>query len=192
MKNYILTLIKTMGLIAMTVGLANCSKDNNSSTTPTASAYRCFQVNTYNNTSTQVDNSYCYNNTYQSGAGTAYQCRDVNNYTVSNTLCGNTTGYHITNGICYNSAGTQVSHNYCSNTAGGYVMQNGMCYQVINGQYVQSNQVNCLNGGTSGSIVNCSSGTYFYQGQTIQCGVTHLCPSGLMLQTQTGQTVTCQ
>ncbi|UXR65107.1 hypothetical protein EZJ49_02450 [Bdellovibrio bacteriovorus] len=166
-KNYILTMMKALALTAMTVGLVNCSKDSGGGSTTTTTAYRCFQVNSYNGTSTQVDNSYCYNNSYQNGYST-YQCRDVNNAVVANTLCANTgvaTGYSINQyGYCVQtSTGQQVPQNYCTTGVGTGV----------------------------GSVVSCQGQTFYWQGIQITCGVTYNCPSGVVLQNLQGQTVQC-
>ncbi|WP_347359159.1 hypothetical protein [Bdellovibrio sp.] len=169
-KNYILTMMKALALTAMTVGLVNCSKDKGNSTTTTTTAYRCFQVNSYNGTSTQVDNSYCYNNSYQNGYST-YQCRDVNNAVVTNTLCANT---GVGNGYSYNAY--------------------GQCVQTSTGQQVPQNYCTTTSG--NGSAINCNGQTVRWQNQygMIEqgtCGVTHTCHPGSVVQTTSGQIVTC-
>lgn len=159
--NVLKRFVQVFALAAMTLGLANCSKDSGSGT---STRYQCYSY--YNNTT--VDNSYCvnsaynsgYNYNYQNGANQQYVCKDSSTgYQVSNSLCSNTgtSGYYSQNGYCYQSNGQQVAATYCNGTTTG-----------------------------TGSCV----GNY-HNGQTwYQCGTVHNC-AGVQLYNQYNQIVTC-
>jgi hypothetical protein len=164
MKNkYLINTLKGLAMILMTASLVNCSKSSSGgSNSSTTTGYKC-----YNSSGTQVDNSQCTSNPYTS----YYYCRDNNGNTIANTSC-------------YSTSTTT--------TSSAYTLQNGQCYY-NNGSYLQPVAYSlCLNSGTSGyTRQSCATGTYYYQGMMIQCGVTHYCPTNLILQTTSGATIQC-
>lgn len=167
-KNYVLTIMKALVLTAMTVGLANCSKDDNNSGTSNIYYWGA--------------NNICYQNVN----GQAVQ--------VNQTYCStNSTYAYNSAGVCtIKSTGQQVAQSYCTNsgTTGQYVMSGNQCYQVSGTQYIPVNYTYCM-GNTGGATTSQTcSGVYYYGGQQYNCGVTHNC-SGVIMQNQYGQSVQC-
>ncbi len=169
MKNkYLINTLKGLAMILMTASLVNCSKSSSGGSNSSTTGYKCYAYG-----GAQVDNSQCTNNPNTS----YYYCRDNNGNTVANTSC-------------YSTSTTT--------TSSAYTLQNGRCYY-NNGSYLQEVAYSsCLtNGNGSYSQQNCVGNTYYYGNQTIKCGyqgmpgATHICPTGLVVQTTTGTTVQC-
>ncbi|MBV2169472.1 MAG: hypothetical protein KUL82_12270 [Bdellovibrio sp.] len=139
-KNMMSKVFKVIALVTMTLGLANCSKDNGNSTV-TTSGY-------------QMINNLCYQNI--NGALTQVNtslCSNVNgSYQMINNLC-----YQVVNGQYIQQANTQMCmyNNY----------NNGYTTQVCNGPHTDGSQwVNC------GTQFNCSGYTLYNQsGQIVRC-----------------------
>lgn len=166
-KNYVLTIMKALVLTAMTVGLANCAKDDNNS--GSASTY------------------------YMGANGSCYQTVNGQAVVVNNTYCSNTTSaysYNQYNQCIVTSTGQQVAASFCTNSGtGNYVMSGNQCYQVSGTQYIPVNYTYCMNQGGATTSQACS-GVYYYNNQQYNCGVTHNC-SGVVMQNQYGQSVRC-
>lgn len=111
-NNLVNVFFKVVVLAVMTMGLANCSKNNNSSTSV---AYQC-----YTTAGQAVANSLCNTNSlYGSSYNTGYICRDASGNTVANTYCANysaANGYYMNNGICYASNGQVATTSLCYST----------------------------------------------------------------------------
>lgn len=193
-KNYVLTIVKALALTAMTVGLANCSKDDNnsgSSNTYYWSNSICYQ--NVNGTAVQVNQTYCSTNSTYS-YNTSGQCIiTATGQQVAQTYCStNSTYSYNAYGQCIiTSTGQQVAQTYCANngTSGQYVMSGNQCYQVSGTQYIPVNYTYCM-GNTGGATSQTCSGVYYYGGMSYNCGVTHNC-SGVVMQNQYGQSVQC-
>lgn len=141
--NMVSKFFKAIALLTMTLGLANCAKNNGSNTTTTVGAY-------------QLINNVCYQNTN----GTLVQvapnlCTTAGQYQMINNTC-----YQLVNGQYVPQANTSLCtmNNYGYNT-GGYSTQ------VCNGSFTDGYQwVNC------GTQFNCSGYTlYNQQGQIVRC-----------------------
>ncbi|MEK2644724.1 hypothetical protein [Bdellovibrio sp. BCCA] len=169
--NIVSKIFKALSLVAMTLLLANCSKDNKSSTT----------VGTY-----QLVGNICYQN--------------VNGQLIqqSNTsLCYNNGGsYVMQNGICYQNVNGQLiqqaNTSLCTSSTGSYQYINGICYQNVNGQLIQqANTSLCSTYNNGGYQTMVCSGYYYDSIRWWNCGVEANC-SGYTLMNQQGQIVRCQ
>ncbi|WP_295905960.1 hypothetical protein [uncultured Bdellovibrio sp.] len=172
--NLVSKIFKALSLVAITLLLANCSKDNKSSTT----------VGAY-----QLVNGICYQN--------------VNGQLVqqSNTaLCNNAGGYQLINGMCYQNVNGQLiqqaNTSLCTSSTGSYQLVNGVCYQNINGQLIQqANTSLCYNNGgynNGGYQTMVCTGAYTDGYQIAQCGTQFNCSGYTLMNVQTGQIVRCQ
>lgn len=183
MKTHIFTKIfKALSLVALTLFLANCSKNNSSGTTT---------VGTY-----QYINGICYQN--------------VNGQLIqqSNTaLCNSAGQYQLINGICYQNVNGQLIQQsntaLCTSSTGSYQYINGICYQNVNGQLIQQpNTALCSTAGVGGQVCSgmytdgmrwaqctptMAAGQYSYSGNVIVMNC-----SGYTLYNQSGQIVRCQ
>lgn len=173
--NVVYKIFKALSLVAMTLMLANCSKNNKSTPAAAPTAY-------------QMMNGTCYQN--------------VNGQMVPQTnvaLCSGTTAgqYIMVNGTCNQVVNgqyvPQANTSLCSTTSGQYTMMNGICYQVVNGQYIpQANTNVCMNStNTGGYQTMVCNGPHTDGMQWVQCGTQFNC-AGYTLYNQYGQIVRCQ
>lgn len=203
--NMVYRIFKAMSLMAMTLVLANCGKsDNGGNTTNTTTGYvlsngQCL----YNGVATGLQSCQSvttagygwYNNVcYQVGGGVYNQ--------TSSSYCASYPSYYMSGSICYqtiNGQQTQVATTYCSGVT---------ATQTCNTTVYNNGYNNGYNTGTCSQV--CSgifygmSGGYYPQLIQVQCnpglsttpsysgGITQLNCSGLTLQSQTGQIVSCQ
>lgn len=173
-NNMISKVFKMVALLSMTLLLANCSKNNGSSSTT---------VGTY-----QMMNGICYQNVN----GQLIQQSNTN-------LCYNNgaNGYQMMNGICYQNVNGQLiqqsNTNLCYNNGGtgSYQLINGQCYQNINGQLTVAPNYSYCNGNNGGYNTQVCNGPYTDGYQWVQCGTQFNC-SGYTLYNQSYQIVRCQ
>lgn len=169
--NIVSKIFKALSLVAITLLLANCGKDNKNSTN-IVGAY-------------QMTNGICYQN--------------VNGQLIqqpNTSLCNGTGSYTMQNGICYQNVNGQLiqqaNTSLCNNNGGSYVLQNGICYQNINGQMIQqANTSLCNQNNTGGYQTMVCSGPHTDGMQWVQCGTQFNC-AGYTLYNQNGQIVRCQ
>lgn len=136
-------ILKVVGLISMTLMLANCAKDKTTATVPTVGTY-------------QMINNLCYQNvngTMQQVANTALCNQGAGSYVMSGNTC-----YQVVNGQYIPQANTYLCTNN-TNMNGGYMTQ------VCSGMYTDDRTwVNC------GVQMSCSGYTLRNQaGQIVRC-----------------------
>ncbi|MEN0058808.1 MAG: hypothetical protein AAGB31_08230 [Bdellovibrio sp.] len=148
-NNMVQKILKVMGLMALALSLANCSKNDSSSSTT---------------------------GTYSLISGVCYQNVNGTYTQVATTYCSSTTGtYTYMNGLCYqnvNGTYTQVATTYCSSTTTGTYTS-----QVCSGNYTDGTRwALCTPGATgitySGNymVMNCSGYRLYNSSyQIVQC-----------------------